>query len=196
MTAHAMKGDRERCLEAGMDAYISKPIQADEIFRTVESLVARHAPPEEGGEGKRPGANGLDLASLAVRFGGDAKLLRRLVDVFLDDCPRMVARIRKAVATRNAEALAKVAHGFKGAVSNFGATEVVEMARRLEAMGRQGDLNGTDEICQRLERAIPALAEALQAVSSRPARRSKRPEAVKEPATVTTEASRHRETQK
>jgi signal transduction histidine kinase/CheY-like chemotaxis protein len=202
MTAHAMKGDRERCLEAGMDAYVSKPIQAEELFRAVEAfsvsserfeggppyslrhpetmkiIPAAAQPGEKGdriavGEGaklsfqssgreRRPGAGTLSPAGLVARFGGDARLLRRLVGVFLNDCTRQVARIKKALATRNAAALAKAAHGFKGAASNFGATQVVEMARQLESKGRQGDLAAAGHIYRRLEKAIPPWVEALR----------------------------------
>jgi len=178
MTAHAMKGDRERCLEAGMDAYVSKPIRAEELFGTVEGLVVAPARGKGSGARKQPGANRLDpsglpaQAGLAALFGGDTKLLRRVVGIFLDDCPHMVTKIKKAITAQDPEALANAAHGFRGAVNNFGAAEIVEMARELETKGRQGDLNGADEIWRRLERAIPVLAESLRAARSRPPRRS------------------------
>jgi two-component system sensor histidine kinase/response regulator len=192
MTAHAMKGDRERCLEAGMDAYVSKPIQAEELFRAVEGLVVSTGSIQDSGDNKQPGADGLDPARLVARFGGDTKLLRQLVDVFLDDCPRMVSNIKKAVAARNADALAKAAHAFKGAVSNFGATQMVEMARQLEVKGRQRDLAAAEKICQQLERAILRLVEALRTVGSRPARKPKGRETIKKLTALATEARRHR----
>jgi PAS domain S-box-containing protein len=179
MTAHAMKGDPERCLEAGMDGYVSKPIQAAELFKAVEGLAV---PPGrlKGNVGKeRPGASGLEPGSLLDRFGGDTTLLRRLVRVFLDDCPRMVSKMKKAAAAQDAEALVKAAHGFKGAVSNFGATGVLEMARQLEAKARQHDLAAARQMSQQLEAAIPALVESLRAVGMRSARKSKRQEAVR-----------------
>jgi PAS domain S-box-containing protein len=166
MTAHAMKGDRERCLEAGMDAYVSKPIQAKELFRAVEGLIVRpsRATSREAEPIPRSGTatDTLDPASLLARFGGDAKLLRRLANVFLDDCPRMISELKKAVMAGNADALVRAAHGLKGAVSNFGATQIVEMARQLEANGRQRDLIAAGQIYQQLERTIPALVEALR----------------------------------
>jgi signal transduction histidine kinase/DNA-binding response OmpR family regulator len=162
ITAHAMKGDRERCLEAGMDAYVSKPIQAEELFGRVEGLFMRPSRTRGKRVDKQPGADRLNPANLLARFGGDAGLLHRLADVFLDDCPRMVSKIKKALATRNADALTKAAHSFKGAVSNFGATQIVEMARQLQAKGRERDLIAAGQICEELERAIPALTEALR----------------------------------
>ena len=195
MTAHAMKGDRERCLEAGMDAYVSKPIRAEQLFGTVEGLVVAPGRPSaplpsaalrvsdrvfdrKGSDQEQPGANRLHPAGLpaqpglAALFGGDTKLLRRVAGIFLDDCPHMVKKIKKAITAQDPEALANAAHGFRGAVNNFGAAEIVEMARELETKGRQGDLNGADEIWRRLERAIPALAETLRTARSRPQRRS------------------------
>jgi CheY-like chemotaxis protein len=164
MTAHAMKGDRERCLASGMDAYVSKPVQAEELFRAIEGFIVRPGRTRETGRILRGGTatDTLDPASVLARFGGDAKLVRRLVNVFLDDYPRMVSEIKKALMAGNADALANAAHGFKGAVSNFGATQIAEMARQLETKGRQRDLIGAGQVFQQLERTIPAFVEALR----------------------------------
>jgi len=179
MTAHAMEGDRERCLEAGMDAYVSKPIQVAELFRVVEGLVAPPGRPDSNVGKKRPGASDLQPASLLARLGGDAKLVRRLVKVFLDDCPRMLSRIKKAAAAQEADALAEAAHGFKGAVSNFGTTEVSELARQLEVKARRHDLAVVRRTYRQLETAVAALVETLRAVGSPAARKARRRAAVR-----------------
>ena len=191
MTAHAMKGDRERCLAAGMDAYVSKPIQAEELFRTVEGLIPRTGRAADSSRIQRDGTgtDTLDAASLVARLGDDAKLLRRLVKVFLHDCPRMMSEMKKAITAANADALAKAAHSFKGAASNFGGTQAVQMARQLEACGRQRDLITARQIYQQLERTTPFMVEALRAVA-RPAGKSKVRKAM---AKSTTLAPRHRE---
>jgi PAS domain S-box-containing protein len=178
MTAHAMEGDRERCLEAGMDAYVSKPIQPAQLFRVVEGLVVPRDRSEGDGGKQPPRASGLEPASLLARLGGDAKLVRRLVRVFLNDCPRMLSKIKKAAAAQEADVLAEAVHGFKGAVSNFGATEVLEIARQLESKARQHDLTAARRIYPQLETAVTALVETLGA------------------ATLTAETPRHRERQR
>ena len=155
-----------------MDAYVSKPIQAAELFKAVEGFAIAPARLKGDDSKERLRGSGVEPGSLLDRFGGNTMLLRRLVRVFLDDCPRMVSRIKKAVAAQDPQSLARAAHGFKGAVSNFGATEVLEMARQLETKARQRDLAAARQTSQQLEAAIPMLVETLRGVSSRAARKS------------------------
>jgi CheY-like chemotaxis protein len=124
MTAHAMAGDRERALQAGMDDYVSKPIRFEELRRAVQ----RQAPP------------GLDTAALVDGVGGDRKLLRELVDVFLSDTPRLLGRVERAIARRDAARLAETAHALKGSVGNFDSGRVFEAVRQLEMLGRDKNL--------------------------------------------------------
>ncbi len=117
LTAHAMKGDRERCLEAGMDAYLGKPIRMEELFRVIDELISPDTAPRPAAEPTAAGsllyANSssapaagqlwddaavLDRAEMERRIGGDGQLLRELLDIFVRDCPPMVAEIRAAIA--------------------------------------------------------------------------------------------------
>ncbi len=98
MTAHALKGDRERCLEAGMDGYVTKPLRPQELFRVLEGLApatdeAEATPPP------RPTAldDAFDLAAALDRMDGDVELLKELAGLFLDDCPGRMAEIRQAI---------------------------------------------------------------------------------------------------
>ena len=165
MTAHAMKGDRERCLEAGMDGYVAKPIQAAELFAAVEGVAS---PSNASGESPHPekAPGGLDPETILKHFGGDEGLLHRLADVFRDDCPRMMAEIQKALKAGDAEAVAGAAHVFKGAAANFGASDVVGVAKRMEAAGREGDLRQAKAACTELEKFLPAFLGALAAFGS------------------------------
>jgi len=147
-----------------MDGYISKPIEPKELFETVEGVVSVPAPAETRVPGKQPGAEGFDEASLLARVGGDAKLLRTLVRVFLGDCPRMMSAIRRALAGRNMTALASAAHALKGSVSNFGAQEVTESARKLEAAAREGNLAAARETYGHLEGEVKRFEQTLHAI--------------------------------
>src|SRR5439155_17244644 len=122
LTAHAMKGDRERCLAAGMDGYVSKPLEAQELFAVVEQLV----PPPASGEtvvatGEAAGVV-FDQATALRRVGGDVQLLKDLVQVFLEGCPNLMAQIRRAVTERDAAKIHLNAHTLKGSAANFGAS--------------------------------------------------------------------------
>src|SRR5262249_55598040 len=96
MTAHAMKGDRERCLASGMDSYVSKPLRPQELFDVLEHLVpAAPAQPIAAEASARPPA--VDLAKASGRLGGDVELLKELAGLFLDECPKWMAQIHQAI---------------------------------------------------------------------------------------------------
>jgi two-component system sensor histidine kinase/response regulator len=168
MTANAMKGDRERCLEAGMDAYLSKPFQLKELLAVIESLVPDSAEPgaslpDAPAISEVPAASEVfDRAAALERVGGDLELLAELAGLFLDDHPKLLAAIRAAIASGNHQALEQAAHTLKGSVSNFCARAAAEAALRLERMGREGDLARATEACAALvgeiERLKPLLA--------------------------------------
>src|SRR5262249_38190803 len=160
VTAHAMKGDAERCLAAGMDAYVPKPLQPRELFATIESLVGRGtgAGKAAGGGGAAPAPSPATPGPLVVaeprlleRVGGDRKALRSLVRVFLADAPRQRDRIRRALAKGDARGVQAAAHALKGAVSNFAAPTATDAALRLQKLGESGNLSGGDALLGRLD---------------------------------------------
>jgi CheY-like chemotaxis protein/HPt (histidine-containing phosphotransfer) domain-containing protein len=160
MTAHAMKGDRERCLAAGMDGYIAKPIHVRELLQRIEALLPPEPPPPARSVAE-PGQGVWEPANALARVGGDARLLRELVRLFLTECPRWLGEIRAAVAGRDAGRLRQAAHSLKGSLGTFGARAAFEAAQRLENLARVGELAGAEQTCARLAGALADLEPVL-----------------------------------
>jgi PAS domain S-box-containing protein len=140
MTAHAMKGDRERCLAAGMDGYTSKPIRISELQRAISDLISTPNLQKEYVSETTDDNGIVDQESLLAGVGGNRQLLRKLINLFLEDSPKQVAEIREAVRRCEPEALAGAAHTLKGSIGNFAAKRAFAAAQRLETSGRTGDL--------------------------------------------------------
>jgi signal transduction histidine kinase/CheY-like chemotaxis protein len=162
MTANAMAGDRERCLAAGMDAYLAKPIQTEELFAIIEgsgsiTVAGRCRPTYADGS-----ALVIDGPSLLARFDGDKRLLTEVIKLFLEQEPKLLAAVRDAVSRQDAKALEQAAHSLKGSVCNFSAQAAYEAALTLEMMGRQRDLGGAEEALQVLIAESVRLQPALQ----------------------------------
>jgi CheY-like chemotaxis protein len=164
MTAHAMKGDRERCLASGMDGYVSKPLQAEALYAAVEgtlgaSLLASETP-------SLPPA--YDEAAIRQHFGDDDVLLREVIEVFLESYPAWQSAIRSAVAEQDAARLRHAAHTLKGAVSHFGAAVAYDTAQRLESMAGSGQWAEAAAAADALDRALERLEPALRALGKAP----------------------------
>ena len=158
MTAHAMKGARDDCLRAGMDEYLSKPIQVPELVRMMAALTCGST--EMAAATRGPSAPvEFDPRPLLQRLSDDTELCRELIGLFQEDSPRMLASIRAAIESADAEALERTAHLLKGSASNFGAEEVVRAAQQLEKLGRHYDLqegrNGYHDLERALRQFVP-----------------------------------------
>jgi two-component system sensor histidine kinase/response regulator len=175
MTAHAMAGDRERFLAAGMDEYISKPISQERLREVVRSLgdaseerlpgrprrtsskmdeVAMTPAPSDG-------APTLDRGGLLARVESDTELLSTLVGVFKADRPNLMSAIDAALRSGDAKGLGDTAHTLKGALSVFGVEPARTLAERLERQGRSGNLAGASELASQLTVAVTAAEDLL-----------------------------------
>ncbi len=177
MTAHAMTGDRQRCLEAGMDDYISKPISKKELLRVLQDAAHRDRPLNEPNAKAAPKelaaaaaaasapANEPSLASrekLLEDCDGDEELLASLLALYQQNTPGLLEDIRRAIARNAAGELALAAHAILSSLGVVGAGEAWRLARLLEACGNRGNLGQATALLQELERETEAIATAFR----------------------------------
>jgi two-component system sensor histidine kinase/response regulator len=160
MTAHAMKGARADCLRAGMDGYLSKPIQVSELVRVLVELTGeRTGRPSEPGATPRPIV--FDPRPLLRRISDDTDLLHELISLFQKDCPRMMEEVCQAIEAGDAASVERTAHLLKGSASNFAAAEIVQAAHHLENLGRDNKLHEARVAYRVLEGALTSFRAAL-----------------------------------
>ena len=156
LTAHALKSDSERFLAAGMDGYLSKPVNAEELFRAVEGVHLDVPAPVVP---KGPGV--LNLQQALAHADGDLELLGQMAALFLKDYPRLLANIESAVARGDAQAVTREAHTLKGSVANFGVNAAFRSAQRLEDIGRRQDLSESRQALSELVNALQEIEQSL-----------------------------------
>ncbi|MGH9373047.1 MAG: response regulator, partial [Vicinamibacterales bacterium] len=152
MTAHAMSGDRDRCIAAGMDGYLSKPINQALLFEVVE----------QGSVGADARPTAFSKTELTDRLGGDVDLLGDVIRLFLDDCPKRLAAINAAVDQRDSELIRTTAHALKGAAGTIAAPAVFEAAQALERIGAEKRLDAAEAARRVLAREAANLLDTLR----------------------------------
>lgn len=158
MTAHAMKGDRESCLQAGMDGYLAKPVRFSDLEQTLATLSSSQPSVKEAGLAPFP----WNKAEALARLGGDEDLLRELCQISLEESPKILRKLRQALADGDGGAVMRAAHSLKGEVGYLGAGGASQAARQLEDMGRENKLTGAPETMILLEREISGLHFAMK----------------------------------
>ncbi|MFO8165940.1 MAG: response regulator, partial [Desulfatiglandales bacterium] len=172
MTAHAMEGDREKCLAAGMDGYISKPIKAATLFDVIEKMM--NPSPGDGDKNrsqlqegeKTPSSAVFDLAAAMEVVVGNKELFREIGNLFIDTLPEYLNDIKNGIEKGDAHAVERAAHSLKGSVGNFGARRSHEAALKLEKLGERGDLEAMPEALTLLEKELGLLVNEMNRVLS------------------------------
>ncbi|MCU0595309.1 MAG: response regulator, partial [Desulfobacterota bacterium] len=170
MTAHALTGDRERCLAAGMDDYVAKPIKAETLFGAIDRCVSgrpvrksREFTGQDMGTGERK-SDVFDLSKALEIMGGDRDLLMEIVGIFVESFPATLRQIREALASGDAPLVERAAHSLKGSVASFGASRAQEAASGLEKRGKAGNLTGADQVVVELETELRTLERTMKKV--------------------------------
>jgi len=163
MTAHALTTDRDRCLAAGMDGYLSKPIDPPALFAVVEQ--------EGDGEGRSlvkaaAGPTTFDEDALRHRLSGDEELMTDVIRLFLEDLPARLTAIRDAVTSQDAEALRRAAHALKGMAANLSALGLLEAAGLLERLGAESRMDATEAAWRQLSLEATSVVDVLRPNSS------------------------------
>jgi len=181
VTAHAMKGDRERCLASGMDGYVSKPINPRLLFAEMDKLMRRFPPKLSPGaslERTDEPVNEcvvLDGSGLAELISGDGDLLRELTSLFGQESPRLLAEMDRAIEANDRESLRRAAHNLKGSAGNLYGMRAAEVAKRLELLANVGDFGQARPVHAALGNEVGklqrALAEACDAAAPETIRR-------------------------
>ncbi len=169
MTARAMRGDREECIRAGMDGYLSKPIRVNDLWDAIDAVMSSRAGAAEAPEARVDPSSAdtvfttvMDHEKALAQVEGDAELLGEMASLFLAYVPNQLDAMHTAVERSDTKSLAQLAHAIKGSVANFSAGPAMTAALRLETAARAGDFSLAKDISEELEREVGRLRPELE----------------------------------
>ena len=187
LTAHAMKGDRQRCLSAGMDAYVTKPIRSKELVRVISEVTTESETPADEksvsddsptaidgagveAENSHESNNGedrpVDLQQALDALDGNRQLLGELIEIFREECPKLRAEIEKSLAAGDLPVLRRAAHTLKGVLAHLAAGRARDLAEQMEERARQQQLQAAGELWPGLQAELDRLGPMLDEFAS------------------------------
>ncbi len=182
MTAHAMVGDRDRCLAAGMDDYIAKPMSTEILKEALERFAQRQPaviekpkvqaatapPPVAAAPAKKTDGATVDFAQLRQITKGNTALLRRLAELYVNQTAEQLAALRTALAERSATDVQRIAHRCTGSSGTIGMTAMANLFEKLEHAGKNGQLNVAEQLASDIESAFVGVRASVKALAAAP----------------------------
>jgi HPt (histidine-containing phosphotransfer) domain-containing protein len=165
MTAHAMKGDEELCLNAGMNAYVAKPIRPEELFLAIDRLCGHLDPTSHKGASMTTsgaGENSIDWKKALAVVQDDTDLMREVVEAVLEETPQLLSALPAALSAGDAKTVQRLAHTIKGNMRTFDFEPGLDTAETLERKARSEDLTQAQELADRLAEQCAAFLRELK----------------------------------
>ncbi len=159
MTAHPMPSEEEACRAAGMEGYLAKPLRPSALFEIIQRVTT---PAEATAPAEIPPPMVFDKSCFLSRLDGDEILGGEIIEMFLQECPKLLEGVRQAAKQRDASLLERAAHSLKGSVGDIAAPQAFDAARTLEMMAREGKLEDADSALMSLEVALNRLVPELR----------------------------------
>jgi signal transduction histidine kinase/DNA-binding response OmpR family regulator len=160
MTAHALEGYREKCLAAGMDGYITKPIRPEILLGALAEIQEK--PPRDPVSHAQQTCRHFDAEDLVERLMGNEPLARRLAAAFVESMPAQLAALARAIDDANGQATSFAAHSIKGAAGNLGCAPLRDLAKQIEDLGQNGELAEASQLLNQCEAAFSTIKPAIQ----------------------------------
>ncbi len=164
LTGYALKEEEDRCREAGMNGFLTKPIQRNEFFRVIDELVSTQTDIVPSQTDVHPEVGVLDQSALMTVINGDTDFLKEVVHLFIKDLPDQMAAIQNAVEKEDGLIIEDISHALKGRCAQLFALDAAEAAGRLEEIGRSGDLTEAKEAYAAFEKEVARLKLALGSI--------------------------------